>query len=147
MQRIHRTALRRGAQHADCAAQHACATRTREPGLLGGSSSNRPREIATDSLAHSHDAGKARQTMRRALHWGLTFDMSGRRKRAKHACGCPLDGGVRCHCAHSLGQTCTSPRRWTSPYPRQMSELHVTNGVTFAGLNMSTGKSTKPRSK
>ena len=28
-------------------------------------------------------------------NWGPTFDMSGSRKCAKRACGCPLDGGVR----------------------------------------------------
>jgi len=27
--------------------------------------------------------------------WGLTFNMSGRRKHAKRDFGCPLDGGVR----------------------------------------------------
>src|SRR5664279_2133686 len=29
--------------------------------------------------------------------WGLTFDMSGSRRQAKPAGGCPLDGGVRSH--------------------------------------------------
>ena len=32
-----------------------------------------------------------------AAHWALTFDMSGSRKQAKLAGGCPLDGGVRRH--------------------------------------------------
>lgn len=33
---------------------------------------------------------------RRCLR-GLTFDMSGKRKQAQRAFGCPLDGGVRRH--------------------------------------------------
>ena len=44
-------------------------------------------------------------TLNEASHFtlhlkGLTFDMSGNRRRAKHAGGCPLDGVVRFHCNH-----------------------------------------------
>src|SRR6267143_4044661 len=42
----------------------------------------------------------------------LTFDMSGRRRQAKPAVGCPLDGGVRLHaraCLRDAGREGTEP--------------------------------------
>ena len=103
------TALLRGAPRTDCAAQHAGAKRTCEPGLLGASNDNRSLEIATGASAHDNAASKTHRRMTQALHWGLTFDMSGRRRAQPF--GCPLDGGVsprvdrrHCPCGGSLKQ-------------------------------------------
>ena len=88
------TALRRGAPGTDCAAQHARAKRTCEPGLLGASNDNRSLEIATGVSAHGHAARKTHRWMTQTLHWGLTFDMRGGLQTAKPAVRRPLDGRV-----------------------------------------------------
>jgi hypothetical protein len=85
------TALLRGAPHTDCAAQHARAKRPCEPGQVGASNHNRSLDIAASNLAHWHGvappaaafgADNTHKPITRALHWGLTFDMSGRLKRS-----------------------------------------------------------------
>ena len=86
------TALRRGASRTDCAAQHAGAKRTCEPGLLGASNDDRSLSIATRTSPHGHAACKTHGWMMQTLHWGLTFDMSGGTKA--QPLGRPLDGGV-----------------------------------------------------
>ena len=77
---------------------------------------------------------------RRSLYCGdLTFDMSGGLKGAKRPLGCPLDGGVRCHCSREFewqraanarknewpgSYSCRLMRwRWSGPCRRQATTL------------------------